>query len=89
MKLYVKLITDENGDVPESAPVHGVDYRKGHPCGRSHEFHTRNCKPVVFTQDDVDSSKERELYVELTPFRSDVVHVDTDGTMNRGVVWGE
>jgi hypothetical protein len=83
MKLYLWLITDEEGRVPEHAPVHGVDYKKGNPCGRSHEYHTRDCKPIVFTEGEILESLKRhpEQYVELVFLRT--------GKEIESIVWGE
>jgi len=52
-------------------PIHGKDYTKGtenKECGIPHEFRTRGCKPVFFTQEDVDASGSPDDYVEIVPF---------------------
>lgn len=59
MKLYLQY----NGDEKQEA-IHGVDYHKGledgRTCGKRHEFMTKNCVPVVYT--------EEELYGNLDNF---------------------
>lgn len=77
MKLYLR----RNVPPSEKIPVHGVDYRKGKDCGVAHEFMTRDCKPIFFTQSDFDDSHFQEEFVELTPFEL--------GATIQNIVWGE
>lgn len=53
--------------------VHGVNYRKGledgRECGRVHEFHTRCCKPVAYTEEQAKRfALSTDELVELEPF---------------------
>jgi hypothetical protein len=58
--------------------VHGVDYRggleEGQECGRVHEFATRKCQPIIYTQEQKDRLSyptDQDRWVEVTPFRDD------------------
>lgn len=68
MKLYLQRIEPPEG---EDLPIHGVDYHKNVPpegCGRRHEFSTRSCRPIVFTEEEMLRDSHPERFVELTPF---------------------
>lgn len=65
MKIYLMRNSNESR--------HGVDYRhglkKGQECGRIHEFNTRSCRPVFFTEDDVTQEGiDKGDFVELVYF---------------------
>jgi len=63
VKLYLKYNPLETQEA-----IHGVDYIKGPSCGRKHQFMTRECHPVVMTQEDYDADSQKDLYIELVSF---------------------
>ena len=64
MKLFLWRTNDDR--------IHGVDYDKGlkeeETCGRNHEFHTRDCKPIYLTEEEAKTWPQDEI-VEIVPFR--------------------
>jgi hypothetical protein len=68
MKLFLCRYDKETREA-----IHGVDYMKGVPeggCGTRHEFHTRECHPVVYTEEEKERLPGND-WVELVPFRVD------------------
>lgn len=66
MKLYVQRIPKEL-----EGKIHGIDYGFETPCGRKHEFQTRNCCPVVYTEEQFRNHVSKDDFVELVMFRED------------------
>lgn len=73
MKVYLLL----NSPEPISAYcINGVDYKKGIPvgkvCGKAHEYVTKDCIPVFYTEKEKEklSLDEKERLVELVPFKA-------------------
>lgn len=64
-KLFVCLLPEKKRN-----ETHGVDYVKGVNCGRKHEYVTRNCKPVFYTEEEVNVWGPGSIgeFIELTPF---------------------
>lgn len=73
MKLYLEL-----NHYDTKSLIHGVDYHKGledgRRCGRVHEYMTRSCKPIVFTEEELGASLELhpERFVEVIPLRDNL-----------------
>jgi hypothetical protein len=67
MRLYMKRNPLETRNA-----VHGVDYHRGledgRECGTVHEFMTKNCQPVIFTEDEKNDWHNQEGFVEVVRF---------------------
>lgn len=51
--------------------IHGVDYFKNEQeCGRKHEFMTKNCHPILFTEAEIDGWDPEANFVEVSTWNS-------------------